>query len=96
MYWANAVILNTNSNQVQTLFTYEGNFSVEDAENVIKMWKQNDNIKVLCAYIKDDAGQVIYLENNVNALGIIEYKEDLTEENEIDETETEVNQTHKL
>lgn len=96
MYWANAIILNTNTNQVETIFTYKGDFSIEDAENVIKMWKQNDNIKVLCAYIKDDTGQVIYLENNVNALGIIEYKEDLTEENEIDETETEVNQTHKL
>lgn len=96
MYWANAVILNTNSNKVQSIFTYEGSFSIEEAKNVIKAWKQSDNIKVLCAYIKDDAEQVVYLENNVNALGHVEYEEDLTDEDEIDETETEKSQTHKL
>ena len=77
MYWANAVILNTNSNQVQSLFTYEGCVSLEEAKSIINNWKQNENIQVLCGYIKDETtDQIVYLENNVNALGQISYEEE--------------------
>ena len=69
--------LNTNSNKVQTLFTYEGCLSIEEAKTIINNWKQNENIKVLCGYIKDNiTDQVVYLENNVNALGQVSYKEE--------------------
>lgn len=77
MYWANAVILNTSSNKVQSLFTYEGCTSLEEAKGIINSWKQNDSIQVLCGYVKEDTtDQIVYLENNVNALGQVSYEEE--------------------
>ena len=77
MYWANAVVLNINTNKVQSLFTYEGCMSLEEAKGIISNWKQNESIKVLCGYVKDDTtDQVVYLENNVNALGQVTYEEE--------------------
>ena len=77
MYWANAVVLNPKSNQVQSLFTYEGCMSIEEAKTIINDWKKNPNIQVLCGYVKEDiTDQVVYLENNVNALGQVSYKEE--------------------
>ena len=75
MYWANAIILNIDTNKVQSLFTYEGCMSVEEAKEIIGNWKQNGNIQVLCGYIKEDTtDQVVYLENNINALGQVSYE----------------------
>lgn len=77
MYWANAVVLNINTNKVQSLFTYEGCMSLEEAKGIISSWKQNESIQVLCGYVKDDTtDQVVYLENNVNALGQVTYEEE--------------------
>ena len=53
MYWANAVVLNTNSNKVQTLFTYEGCMSIEEAKTIINNWKQNENIERLKVPCRD-------------------------------------------
>ena len=77
MYWANAVVLNINTSKVQSLFTYEGCMSLEEAKGIISNWKQNESIQVLCGYVKDDTtDQVVYLENNVNALGQVTYEEE--------------------
>ncbi len=75
MYWPTAVAYNTVTKQPQSLFTYEGYISIDEAKGVIDKWKQAQNIKILCAYVKDnDLDQIVYLENNINALGQIEYK----------------------
>lgn len=79
MFWANAIILNRNTNQLQSLFTYEGSITPEEAKTIIEKWKENENIQVVCAYIKDDnTDQVIYLENNVNVIGQISYENEVT------------------
>lgn len=82
MYWANAIIYNQNTKQAHSLFTYEGVFSIDEAKETISTWKSDESIQVLCAYIKDETtDQIVYLENNVNAMGEVTYESKIEEEN---------------
>lgn len=56
-----------------TAFTSHGFDTIEEAQDVIDKWKETPRLNVLCAYIHDDDQNIVYLENNVNTVGDIEY-----------------------
>ena len=75
MFWPNAIVREENSKKTYSLFTYGGEFTVEEAKMTIDKWKSIDNIKVLCGYIQDsDTNSIVYLENNVDSFGNVKYE----------------------
>lgn len=80
MFWPTSIVYNNDLKKTYSLFTYEGCSSVEVAKEVIKSWRENEKLLVLCAYVTDDNNNVLYLENNVNAFGDVTYNEHLLEE----------------
>jgi hypothetical protein len=75
LYWPMAIVTDVQSKKTYTQFTYDGCLTFDAAKDVINRWKDNTNILVLCAYIQAD-NKVIYLENNLNFLGNVEYNHD--------------------
>ena len=70
----NVLAKDKDTNQIYSIHTNESSSSMEDAKTLIDSLK-NDVSDVLCAYItSDDQETIIYLENNVDAVGQVHYK----------------------
>ena len=80
MFWPTSIVYNNDLKKTYSLFTYDGCSSVEAAKEVIKSWRENEKLLVLCAYVTDNNNNVLYLENNVNAFGDVTYNEHLLDE----------------
>lgn len=77
MYNPTAIVYNSVTKQPNSLASYEQYMSVDEAKSIINAWKKNPNIQILSAYIKDSTTEeIVYLENNINTLGQIEYKQE--------------------
>ena len=76
MFWANAIVTDSNKNKPSSLFTTSGSSTIDEAKECIKKWKENESILVLCAYIQDDDKNTDYMENNVDFVGNIRYSEE--------------------
>lgn len=74
MFSPNAIVTDNINIIPYSLFTYDSLATLEAAKNQIELWKKDKYIKVLCAYIQDDNKNIVYLENNVDAFGYVNYK----------------------
>ena len=74
LYWPMALVSDPISGKPETVFTYEGCLTIEDAKKQIELWKGMKDSLVYFAYIHDDNEHIVYYENNVSTFGLVKYK----------------------
>ena len=84
MFWPNAIAIRTDKGKPFSLFTQDSAFTIEEAKEIIEEWKSMQDIEILCAFIKDETeNKIVYLENNVDAFGNVNYNKTSAEEKNI-------------
>lgn len=85
LFWPTAVVFDKHERKVYSLYATTGSSTLEEAKEYIKGLKNdNDRYSVLCAYV--DTGKiddVVYLENNIDALGYVRYQNDEEKEHHV-------------
>ena len=73
MYWPMAIIKGPLSEKTVSAFTDDGAINIGVAKHQIELWKNIPGSLVYFAYIRDDNGNIVYYEHNLDFFGTVDY-----------------------
>lgn len=73
MYWPMAIMKGPLSEKTVSAFTDDGAINIGVAKHQIELWKNIPGSLVYFAYIKDDNGNIVYYEHNLDFFGTVDY-----------------------
>ena len=73
MYWPMAIMKGPLSEKTVSAFTDDGAINIDVAIHQIELWKNIPGSLVYFAYIRDDNGNIVYYEHNLDFFGTVDY-----------------------